>query len=51
MHIPRPQFNYANVIATLALFVALSGVAVAADLPKTASAPTSSSAARSDAET
>jgi hypothetical protein len=29
-----PQLNYANVIATMALFVALSGVAVAAGLPK-----------------
>ncbi len=34
MRIPRPQLNYANVIATLALFVALGGVAVAAGLPK-----------------
>ena len=30
MRIPRPQLNYANVIATMALFVALGGVAVAA---------------------
>jgi hypothetical protein len=29
-----PKLNYANVIATMALFVALSGVAVAAGLPK-----------------
>jgi hypothetical protein len=34
MRIPRPQLNYANVIATLALFVALGGAAVAAGLPK-----------------
>src|SRR6476659_7400243 len=33
MRIPRPQLNYANVIATLALFVALGGAAVAAGLP------------------
>jgi hypothetical protein len=32
--IPRPQLNYANVIATIALFVALGGAAVAAGLPK-----------------
>jgi hypothetical protein len=31
---PRPKLNYANVIATIALFVALGGVAVAAGLPK-----------------
>jgi hypothetical protein len=30
----RPRLSYANVIASLALFVALSGVAVAAGLPK-----------------
>jgi len=36
MRIPRPQLNYANLIATLALFVALGGVAVAAGLPKNA---------------
>jgi hypothetical protein len=30
----RPHLNYANVIATLALFVALGGAAVAAGLPK-----------------
>jgi hypothetical protein len=29
-----PKLNYANVIATMALFIALSGVAVAAGLPK-----------------
>lgn len=34
MRIPRPKLNYANVIATLALFVALGGAAVAAGLPK-----------------
>jgi hypothetical protein len=34
MRIPRLKLNYANVIATLALFVALGGVAVAAGLPK-----------------
>jgi len=39
MRIPRPQLNYANVIATLALFVALSGVAVAATLPKNSVGP------------
>lgn len=32
--IPLPKLNYANVIATIALFVALGGVAVAAGLPK-----------------
>lgn len=32
--IPRPKLNYANVIATIALFVALGGAAVAAGLPK-----------------
>ncbi|HEV2791816.1 MAG TPA: hypothetical protein VGV69_11010 [Solirubrobacterales bacterium] len=32
--IPRPKLSYANVIATLALFVALGGAAVAAGLPK-----------------
>jgi hypothetical protein len=31
---PRPKLNYANVIATIALFVALGGAAVAAGLPK-----------------
>ncbi|HEX8754453.1 MAG TPA: hypothetical protein VF731_13655 [Solirubrobacterales bacterium] len=30
----RPKLNYSNVIATLALFIALGGVAVAAGLPK-----------------
>lgn len=34
MRIPHPKLNYANVIATIALFVALSGIAVAAGLPK-----------------
>ncbi|HET8815224.1 MAG TPA: hypothetical protein VFM51_09760 [Solirubrobacterales bacterium] len=34
MRFPRPQLNYANVIATIALFVALGGAAVAASLPK-----------------
>jgi len=34
MRIPRPKLNYANVIASLALFVALGGAAVAASLPK-----------------
>jgi hypothetical protein len=34
MQVPRPKLNYANVIATIALFVALGGVAVAAGLPK-----------------
>jgi len=34
MRIPRPKLNYANVIATVALFVALGGAAVAAGLPK-----------------
>ncbi|MDQ2631738.1 MAG: hypothetical protein M3Y75_12325 [Actinomycetota bacterium] len=34
MRFPHPKLNYANVIATLALFVALGGVAVAAGLPK-----------------
>jgi hypothetical protein len=33
MQIPRPKLNYANVIATIALFVALGGAAVAAGLP------------------
>ncbi|HEU4599832.1 MAG TPA: hypothetical protein VFS26_08800 [Solirubrobacterales bacterium] len=32
--LPVPKLNYANVIATIALFVALGGVAVAAGLPK-----------------
>jgi hypothetical protein len=34
MQIARPKLNYANVIATIALFVALGGAAVAAGLPK-----------------
>ena len=34
MRIPRPRLNYSNVIATIALFVALGGAAVAAGLPK-----------------
>lgn len=34
MRIPRPQLSYSNVIATIALFVALGGAAVAAGLPK-----------------
>jgi hypothetical protein len=34
MRVPRPQLNYANVIATIALFVALGGAAVAAGLPR-----------------
>jgi hypothetical protein len=39
MRIPRPKLNYANVIATIALFVALGGVAVAAGLPKNSVGP------------
>lgn len=39
MRIPRPQLNYANVIATIALFVALGGAAVAAGLPKNSVGP------------
>jgi hypothetical protein len=39
MRIPRPQLNYANVIATIALFVALGGAAVAAGLPKKSVGP------------
>ncbi len=35
----RPRLNYANVIATIALFAALSGVAVAAGLPKNSVGP------------
>ena len=31
---PRPRLSYSNVIATVALFVALGGVAVAAGLPR-----------------
>lgn len=34
MRIPHPKLNYANVIATIALFVALGGAAIAAGLPK-----------------
>jgi hypothetical protein len=34
MRIPHPKLNYANVIATIALFVALGGAAVAAGLPR-----------------
>lgn len=34
MRIPRPKLNYANTIATIALFVALGGAAVAAGLPR-----------------
>ncbi len=41
-----PKLSYSNVIATIALFIALGGAAVAAGLPRTASAPTSSSGAR-----
>lgn len=39
MRIPRPKLNYANVIATVALFVALGGAAVAAGLPKKSVGP------------
>lgn len=39
MRILRPKLNYANVIATIALFVALGGVAVAAGLPKNSVGP------------
>ncbi|HEX5609877.1 MAG TPA: hypothetical protein VFX45_07285 [Solirubrobacterales bacterium] len=35
----RPKLNYANVIATIALFVALGGAAVAAGLPKNSVGP------------
>jgi hypothetical protein len=34
MRIPRPKLSYANVVATIALFVALGGAAVAAGIPK-----------------
>jgi hypothetical protein len=34
MRLPRLKLNYANVIATIALFVALGGAAIAAGLPK-----------------
>jgi len=39
MRIPHPRLNYANVIATIALFVALGGAAVAAGLPKNSVGP------------
>jgi hypothetical protein len=39
MRIPRPRLSYANVIATIALFVALGGAAVAAGLPKNSVGP------------
>jgi hypothetical protein len=39
MRIPRPKLNYANMIATIALFVALGGAAVAAGLPKKSVGP------------
>lgn len=39
MRIPRLKLNYANVIATIALFVALGGAAVAAGLPKKSVGP------------
>lgn len=35
----RPRLNYSNVIATIALFIALSGAAVAAGLPKKSVGP------------
>jgi hypothetical protein len=35
----RPKLNYSNVIATLALFIALGGAAVAAGLPKNSVGP------------
>lgn len=34
MRIPHPKLNYANVMATIAVFIALGGAAVAAGLPK-----------------
>ncbi|MGN6274588.1 MAG: hypothetical protein ACTHNP_01495 [Solirubrobacterales bacterium] len=34
MRIPHPKLNYANVVATIALFIALGGAAIAAGLPK-----------------
>ncbi len=34
MRVPHPKLSYANAIATIALFVALGGAAVAAGLPK-----------------
>lgn len=39
MRISRPKLNYANVMATIALFVALGGAAVAAGLPKNSVGP------------
>jgi hypothetical protein len=39
MRIPHPRLSYANVIATVALFVALGGAAVAAGLPKNSVGP------------
>lgn len=39
MRFSRPRLNYANVIATIALFVALGGAAVAAGLPKNSVGP------------
>lgn len=39
MQIPRPKLNYANVIASIALFVALGGAAIAAGLPKNSVGP------------
>jgi hypothetical protein len=39
MRIPRPQLSYSNVIATIALFIALGGAAVAAGLPKKSVGP------------
>lgn len=39
MRFPHPKLNYANVIATIALFVALGGAAVAAGLPKNSVGP------------
>jgi hypothetical protein len=39
MRIPRPKLSYSNVIATIALFVALGGAAVAAGLPKKSVGP------------
>jgi hypothetical protein len=39
MRIPRPKLSYANAIATIALFVALGGAAIAAGLPKNSVGP------------
>lgn len=39
MKTPRLKLNYANVVATIALFVALGGAAVAAGLPKNSVGP------------